>query len=190
MDARARWRDDAPMPLDLTHADLATTATARRGVAHQEGERAKRMDNPGMRATPNAALALLRGQVEQVPPRYVEYGLAKQARSGLYTRGYKSNEKRKTPRSMLVTPASAGQSQRQPTLDAALNSHNRKYSFNEPITIFRLRRIRGKFHAPFHISTPVGNDVDVIRHTQLRKYPGVCYGHHILHAIFAIDLGK
>jgi hypothetical protein len=50
MDARARWRDDAHMPLDLTDAELATAATACRALAFQEGERAKKMENPGMRA--------------------------------------------------------------------------------------------------------------------------------------------
>jgi hypothetical protein len=47
MDARAWWRDDAHMPLDLTDAELATAATACRAMAHQEGERAKRTENPG-----------------------------------------------------------------------------------------------------------------------------------------------
>jgi hypothetical protein len=47
--ARARWRDDARMPLDLSGAELATAAQACRAMAHQEGERAKAMENPGMR---------------------------------------------------------------------------------------------------------------------------------------------
>jgi hypothetical protein len=42
--------DDAHMPLDLTDAELATAATACRAMAYQEGERAKKMENPGMRA--------------------------------------------------------------------------------------------------------------------------------------------
>jgi hypothetical protein len=50
MDARARRRDDAHMPLDLTDAELATAAQACRAMAYQEGERAKRMENPGVRA--------------------------------------------------------------------------------------------------------------------------------------------
>jgi len=37
------------MPLDLTDAELATAATACRAMAYQEGERAKKMENPGMR---------------------------------------------------------------------------------------------------------------------------------------------
>jgi hypothetical protein len=50
MDARARWRDDVPMPpLDLTDAELATAATACRAIAYQEGERAKAMSNPDLR---------------------------------------------------------------------------------------------------------------------------------------------
>jgi hypothetical protein len=38
------------MPLDLTDAELATAATACRALAYQEGERAKKMENPGTRA--------------------------------------------------------------------------------------------------------------------------------------------
>jgi hypothetical protein len=38
------------MPLDLTDAELATAATACRALAYQEGERAKKMENPTMRA--------------------------------------------------------------------------------------------------------------------------------------------
>ena len=49
MDARSRWRDDAHMPLDLNDAELATAATACRAMAYQESERAKRLENPGMR---------------------------------------------------------------------------------------------------------------------------------------------
>jgi hypothetical protein len=36
------------MPLDLTDKELATAATACRAMAYQEGERAKKMENPGM----------------------------------------------------------------------------------------------------------------------------------------------
>jgi hypothetical protein len=50
MDARATGRDDAHMPLDLSDAELAAAATACRAMAFQEGERAKRMENPTMRA--------------------------------------------------------------------------------------------------------------------------------------------
>jgi hypothetical protein len=50
MDAGSPRRDDAHMPLDLTDAELATAATACRAMAFQEGERAKKMENPGMRA--------------------------------------------------------------------------------------------------------------------------------------------
>jgi hypothetical protein len=37
------------MPLDLSDAELATAATACRAMAYQEGERAKKMENPTMR---------------------------------------------------------------------------------------------------------------------------------------------
>jgi hypothetical protein len=37
------------MPLDLTNAELATAATACRAMVYQEGERAKKMENPTMR---------------------------------------------------------------------------------------------------------------------------------------------
>lgn len=63
MDVLTRWRDDAHMPLDLTDAELATAATACRAMAYQEGERARKMENPGLRspientATRAAALA-------------------------------------------------------------------------------------------------------------------------------------
>jgi hypothetical protein len=49
MDARALRRDDTHMPLDLTDEELDTAATACRAMAYQEGERAKAMENPGMR---------------------------------------------------------------------------------------------------------------------------------------------
>jgi hypothetical protein len=61
MDARARWRDDAQMPLNLTDDELATAATACRAMAYQEGERAKRMENP-----------TLRGPVENAAKRYAQ----------------------------------------------------------------------------------------------------------------------
>jgi hypothetical protein len=37
------------MPLELTDAELATAATACRAMASQEGERAKKMENPTLR---------------------------------------------------------------------------------------------------------------------------------------------
>ena len=37
------------MPLELTDAELATAATACRAMAYQEGERAKKLENPTMR---------------------------------------------------------------------------------------------------------------------------------------------
>jgi hypothetical protein len=37
------------MHIDLTDAELATAATACRAMAYQEGERAKRVENPTMR---------------------------------------------------------------------------------------------------------------------------------------------
>ena len=49
MDAGARPRDDARMPLELTDAELATAATACRAMAYQESQRAKAMENPSMR---------------------------------------------------------------------------------------------------------------------------------------------
>lgn len=46
-------------PLDLTDAELVTAAQACRAMAHQEGERAKRMENP-----------TVRGPIEQASERY------------------------------------------------------------------------------------------------------------------------
>lgn len=37
------------MALDLSDSELATAAMACRAMAHQEGERAKKMENPTMR---------------------------------------------------------------------------------------------------------------------------------------------
>jgi hypothetical protein len=37
------------MPLELTDAELATAATACRAMAYQEGDRAKKLENPSMR---------------------------------------------------------------------------------------------------------------------------------------------
>jgi hypothetical protein len=47
------------MPLELTDAELATAAAACRAMAYQEGERAKKMENPGVR-----------GPVENAAKRY------------------------------------------------------------------------------------------------------------------------
>jgi hypothetical protein len=58
MDACTRRRDDAHMPR-LTDAELATAATACRAMAYQEGERAKKMENP-----------TTRGPIEDAAQRY------------------------------------------------------------------------------------------------------------------------
>ena len=47
------------MPLDLTDAELATAAQACRAMAHQEGQRAKAMENPSVR-----------GPIESAAQRY------------------------------------------------------------------------------------------------------------------------
>jgi hypothetical protein len=47
------------MPLDLTDSELATAATACRALAYQEGERAKKMENP-----------TTRGPIESAAQRY------------------------------------------------------------------------------------------------------------------------
>ena len=47
------------MPLDLSDSELATAAQACRAMAYQEGERAKRLENPGMR-----------GPIENAAKRY------------------------------------------------------------------------------------------------------------------------
>jgi len=49
------------MPLDLTDAEPATAATACRAMAYQEGERAKKMENPTMRG-------LLEANSKRLPP--------------------------------------------------------------------------------------------------------------------------
>jgi hypothetical protein len=41
--------------LDLTDTELATAATACRAMAFQEGERAKKLENPSMRGPIDAA---------------------------------------------------------------------------------------------------------------------------------------
>jgi hypothetical protein len=61
MDERARRRDHAHMPLDLTDEELGTAAQACRAMAHQEGERAKKMENP-----------TTRGPVENTAKRYAQ----------------------------------------------------------------------------------------------------------------------
>ena len=47
------------MPLELTDSELATAATACRAMAYQEGERAKKMENP-----------TTRGPIESAAKRY------------------------------------------------------------------------------------------------------------------------
>jgi hypothetical protein len=47
------------MPLDLSATELETAARACRAMAYQEGERAKKIENPGMR-----------GPVEHAAQRY------------------------------------------------------------------------------------------------------------------------
>jgi hypothetical protein len=66
------------MPLELTAEELATAAQACRAMAYQEGERAKRMENPTTRgpientakryATLAAKLEAARKHSERVPP--------------------------------------------------------------------------------------------------------------------------
>ena len=48
-------RQNRLMPLDLTDAELATAAQACRAMAHQEGERARKMENPTVRGPIEAA---------------------------------------------------------------------------------------------------------------------------------------
>jgi hypothetical protein len=43
------------MPLDLTDAELACAAQACRAIAHQEGERARKQENPTVRGPIEAA---------------------------------------------------------------------------------------------------------------------------------------
>jgi hypothetical protein len=51
MDTRDRPRQHASMPaLDLTDLELGTGARACRSLAYQEGEAAKRLENPTVRA--------------------------------------------------------------------------------------------------------------------------------------------
>ncbi len=45
----ASTAESAAMLLDLTDTELATAATACRAMAYQEGERAKKIENPTMR---------------------------------------------------------------------------------------------------------------------------------------------
>jgi hypothetical protein len=49
MDAGGGRAHDALMPLALTDEELATAATACRALAYQEGERARKLENPGKR---------------------------------------------------------------------------------------------------------------------------------------------
>jgi len=50
------------MPLELTDAELATAAKACRAMAYQEGERAKKMENP-----------TTRGPIESAARRYADW---------------------------------------------------------------------------------------------------------------------
>lgn len=61
MDGRRaeRARSAAMSLLDLTDAELATAAQACRAMSHQEGERARKMENP-----------TVRGPIEQAAQRY------------------------------------------------------------------------------------------------------------------------
>ena len=49
IDATVKQGHDRRAPLDLTDAELATAATACRAMAYQEGERAKKLENPTVR---------------------------------------------------------------------------------------------------------------------------------------------
>jgi hypothetical protein len=51
------------VPLGLTDAELSTAATACRAMAYQEGERAKKLENPSMRAP-----------IENTAKRYAQLG--------------------------------------------------------------------------------------------------------------------
>jgi hypothetical protein len=61
------------MPLDLSDAELATAATACRAMAYQEGERAKKIENPSL-AKPASCLLrkrpTMRGPLESNAKRY------------------------------------------------------------------------------------------------------------------------
>jgi hypothetical protein len=60
MDRSVTQRENpAAMPIDLTPDELATAAQACRALAYQEGERAKKMENPATR-----------GPVENAARRY------------------------------------------------------------------------------------------------------------------------
>lgn len=56
LDGQAWSARACDMPLmDLTDAELATAAQACRAMAHQEGERAKKLENPSVRGPIDAA---------------------------------------------------------------------------------------------------------------------------------------
>lgn len=59
MDGSGGQAQNPPHPLELTDAELATAATACRAMAYQEGERAKKMENP-----------TTRGPIESAARRY------------------------------------------------------------------------------------------------------------------------
>ena len=49
MDATVNQGHHSPMLLDLSDAELATAATGCRAMAHQEGKRARQLENPSVR---------------------------------------------------------------------------------------------------------------------------------------------
>jgi hypothetical protein len=49
MDVPSKVDSESRVPLNLSDTELATAAMARRAMAYQEGERAKKMGNPTMR---------------------------------------------------------------------------------------------------------------------------------------------
>jgi hypothetical protein len=56
------------MPLDLSDAELATAAQACRAMAHREGENAKKIENPSVRA-PTRRYAALAAKFEAARKR-------------------------------------------------------------------------------------------------------------------------
>jgi hypothetical protein len=83
MDAHARWRDDAPMPVDLTDEELTTAATACRTIAYQEGE-AREKDGEPHDARPGRerceALCRSGGEVRGSAPRRLTLDTARRRR--------------------------------------------------------------------------------------------------------------
>jgi hypothetical protein len=58
------------MPLELSDAELATAAQACRAMAFQEGERAKKLENPTTRGPIEAAAARYRALAEKFDAAY------------------------------------------------------------------------------------------------------------------------